>query len=344
MKKMLKITKRGEKISSLQIGIAFFVITLLIVATFVFSLMCGSVEISASDIWKSLAGNVSENARVVYDVRLPRLIIAVMAGAGLAVSGTLLQAVMKNPLTDPGIIGISTAAALVAAVVSGFFPMLFYSIPVFAVIGGVIAYILIYTIAWDGGVQPVRLILVGVALNLIFAGLLQGIAAFSGGGANLTQTQAIVNGSITQKTWADVRLLVSYTVVALAFAIMLFRRCNLLLLDDRTARGLGVNVDRDRFVVAMVGIILAAVATSIVGPIGFVGLLVPHIGRMIVGAGHGALIPFSAMAGAWLLLVSDTIGRTVAYPFEIPAAILMSIIGGPFFIILLKIGGKDYGN
>ena len=103
-------------------------------------------------------------------------------------------------------------------------------------------------------------------------------------------------------------------------------------------------MDRDRFIVAMVGIILAAAATSIVGPIGFVGLLVPHIGRMIVGAGHGALIPFSAMAGAWLLLVSDTIGRVAAYPFEIPAAILMSVIGGPFFIVLLKIGGKDYGN
>ena len=344
MQKILKRNRTSKKISSLRIGAAFLAVTVLILGTFIFSLMSGSVDISMGDIWDSLFGRASENARIVYDVRLPRLIIALMAGAGLAVSGTLLQAVMKNPLTDPGIIGISSAAALVAAVVSGFFPMLFYSIPVFAVLGGMLAYILIYTIAWDGGVQPVRLILVGVALNLIFIGLIQGIAAFPGGGSNLTQTQSIVNGSITQKTWADVRLLTSYTVAALILAVVFFRKCNLLLLDDRTARGLGVNVDRDRFIVAMVGIILAAAATSIVGPIGFVGLLVPHIGRMIVGAGHGALIPFSAMAGAWLLLVSDTIGRVAAYPFEIPAAILMSVIGGPFFIVLLKIGGKDYGN
>lgn len=344
MQKILKRNRTSKKISSLRIGAAFLAVTVLILGTFIFSLMSGSVDISMGDIWDSLFGRASENARIVYDVRLPRLIIALMAGAGLAVSGTLLQAVMKNPLTDPGIIGISSAAALVAAVVSGFFPMLFYSIPVFAVLGGMLAYILIYTIAWDGGVQPVRLILVGVALNLIFIGLIQGIAAFSGGGSNLTQTQSIVNGSITQKTWADVRLLTSYTVAALILAVVFFRKCNLLLLDDRTARGLGVNVDRDRFIVAMVGIILAAAATSIVGPIGFVGLLVPHIGRMIVGAGHGALIPFSAMAGAWLLLISDTIGRVAAYPFEIPAAILMSVIGGPFFIVLLKIGGKDYGN
>ena len=191
-------------------------------------------------------------------MRLPRLLIALLAGAALAVSGTLLQAVMKNPLTDPGIIGISSAAALMAAIISGFFPMLFYSIPIFALMGGVIAYLLIYAIAWDGGVQPVRLILVGVALNLIFMGLTQAILSFGGGGANLTQTQSIVNGSITQKTWSDVRLLAGYTSIALILAVLVFRKCNLLLLDDRTARGLGVNVDRDRFMVAMIGIVLAS--------------------------------------------------------------------------------------
>lgn len=343
MKKMLK--NRGKKsVSAFRTVFAFVVITFLIIVTFVFSLVHGSIEIGMIDIWRSILGDVSENAQIVYDVRLPRLIIAVTVGAGLAVSGTLLQAVMKNPLTDPGIIGISSAAALAAAVVSGFFPMLFYSIPLVALVGGVLAYILIYTIAWDGGTEPVRLILVGVALNLIFMAFIQGIAAFSGGGANLTQTQSIINGSITQKTWADVRLLVSYTSCALIFAFAVFKKCNLLLLDDRTARGLGVNVDRDRFIVAMIGIVLASVATSIVGPIGFVGLLVPHMGRMIVGTGNGVLIPFSALAGGWLLLFSDTIGRTIAYPYEIPAAILMSIIGGPFFIVLLKVGGKNYGN
>lgn len=344
MGRFLSKKKTVKSISRTRIVTAFVLIVALIVITFIVSLMSGSIDISIREIWESVFGKISQNAGVVYDVRLPRLLIALLAGASLAVSGTLLQAVMKNPLTDPGIIGISSAAALMAAIISGFFPMLFYSIPIFALIGGIIAYLLIYTIAWDGGVQPVRLILVGVALNLIFMGLTQAILSFGGGGANLTQTQSIVNGSITQKTWSDVRLLSVYTIIALALAVLVFRKCNLLLLDDRTARGLGVNVDRDRLVVAIIGIVLASVATSIVGPIGFVGLLVPHIGRMIVGAGHGALIPFSALAGAWLLLFSDTVGRVIAYPFEIPAAILMSIIGGPFFIVLLKIGGRNYGN
>lgn len=344
MGKLLNKKKAARTISRTRITVAFILIVVLIIITFIASLMSGSIDISIKEIFDSLLGEMSQNAGVVYDVRLPRLLIALLAGAALAVSGTLLQAVMKNPLTDPGIIGISSAAALMAAIISGFFPMLFYSIPIFALMGGVIAYLLIYAIAWDGGVQPVRLILVGVALNLIFMGLTQAILSFGGGGANLTQTQSIVNGSITQKTWSDVRLLAGYTSIALILAVLIFRKCNLLLLDDRTARGLGVNVDRDRFMVAMIGIVLASVATSIVGPIGFVGLLVPHIGRMIVGARHGALIPFAALAGAWLLLFSDTVGRLIAYPFEIPAAILMSIIGGPFFIVLLKIGGRDYGS
>ena len=344
MGKLLNKKKAARTISRTRITVAFILIVVLIIITFIASLMSGSIDISIKEIFDSLFGEMSQNAGVVYDVRLPRVLIAVLAGAARAVSGTLLQAVMKNPLTDPGIIGISSAAALMAAIISGFFPMLFYSIPIFALMGGVIAYLLIYAIAWDGGVQPVRLILVGVALNLIFMGLTQAILSFGGGGANLTQTQSIVNGSITQKTWSDVRLLAGYTSIALILAVLVFRKCNLLLLDDRTARGLGVNVDRDRFMVAMIGIVLASVATSIVGPIGFVGLLVPHIGRMIVGARHGALIPFAALAGAWLLLFSDTVGRLIAYPFEIPAAILMSIIGGPFFIVLLKIGGRDYGS
>lgn len=344
MVKLLKRNKTVKSVSKLQVGAAFVIIAIFIAVTFIFSLSKGSINISAGDIWNGMHGNVTQNAAVVFSVRLPRLLVAILAGAALAVSGTLLQAVMKNPLTDPGIIGISSAAALMAAIVSGLFPMLFYSIPIFGVVGGIIAYLLIYSIAWDGGVQPVRLILVGVALNLVFTGLTQAIASFSGGGANLTGTQSIVNGNITQKTWEDVRLLAIYTLVGLIFAIAVSRKCNLLLLDDKTARGLGINVDRDRFVVAVIGIVLASIATSIVGIIGFVGLLVPHIGRMIVGSGHGALIPFSALLGAWILLISDTVGRMAAYPYEIPAAVIMAILGGPFFILLLKVGGREYGS
>lgn len=177
---------------------------------------------------------------------------------------------------------------------------------------------------------------------MTFMGVAQGLASMSGAGMSITQS--IVQGNIVQKTWSDVWILAIYVGIGLLLSMFTLQTCNLLSLDDQTARGLGVNVNRDRFIVAFIAILLASVTTSIVGVIGFLGLLVPHVGRLIVGSNHKVLIPFSGLFGAGLLLLSDTIGRTVAYPFEIPAAVIMAMVGGPFFILLMKLGGKSYGN
>lgn len=328
--------------SYIQIAMAFLIILLLLLGLFFLSVNLGSLPIAPMRMIRGLFVEYDPDVATIYDVRFPRIIIAMLGGAALAVSGTMLQAVMKNPLTDPGIIGISSAAALVGVIITGLFPVLYFSIPLISVIGGLVAYLLIYSLAWDGGVIPTRLILVGVALNMTFMGIAQGLAAMSGAGASITQS--IVQGNIVQKSWLDVWLLLTYVGMGLFISLFTARTCNLLSLDDQTARGLGVNVNRDRFLVALIAIILASVTTSIVGIIGFLGLLVPHIGRLIVGSNHKVLIPFSAFFGAWILLLSDTIGRTIAYPYEIPAAVIMAMVGGPFFILLLKIGGKSYGN
>ncbi|MDO5095368.1 MAG: iron ABC transporter permease [Peptostreptococcaceae bacterium] len=328
--------------SYIQIAMAFLIIALLLLGLFFLSVNLGSLPIGPMRMIRGLFVEYDPDVATIYDVRFPRIIIAMLGGAALAVSGTMLQAVMKNPLTDPGIIGISSAAALVGVIITGLFPALYFSIPLISVIGGLVAYLLIYSLAWDGGVIPTRLILVGVALNMTFMGIAQGLAAMSGAGASITQS--IVQGNIVQKSWMDVWLLLAYVGIGLFISLFTARTCNLLSLDDQTARGLGVNVNRDRFLVALIAIILASVTTSIVGIIGFLGLLVPHIGRLIVGSNHKVLIPFSAFFGAWILLLSDTIGRTIAYPYEIPAAVIMAMVGGPFFILLLKIGGKSYGN
>lgn len=322
--------------------VAFLVMIVLLVGLFFLSVNLGSLPIGPVQMLRGLFVEFDPDVATVYDVRFPRIVIAMIGGCALAVSGTMLQAVMKNPLTDPGIIGISSAAALVGVIVTGLFPMLYFSIPLISVLGGLVAYLLIYSLAWDGGVIPTRLILVGVALNMTFTGIAQGLAAM--GGAGMSVIQSIVDGNIVQKTWSDVWMILIYVGIGLFCALFTMQTCNLLSLDDQTARGLGVNVDRDRFIVALIAIVLASVTTSIVGIIGFLGLLVPHIGRLIVGSNHKVLIPFSALFGAWILLLSDTIGRTIAYPYEIPAAVIMAMVGGPFFILLLKWGGKSYGN
>ncbi|MDO4710705.1 MAG: iron ABC transporter permease [Peptostreptococcaceae bacterium] len=338
----MRTKEKNTKIGAGRILFAFLVISAMLVGSFFLSVNLGSLPISPAQMIRGLFIEFDPDVATVYDVRFPRIIIALIGGMALAISGTMLQAVMKNPLTDPGIIGISSAAALVGVIITGLFPSLYFSIPLISILGGLTAYLLIYSLAWDGGVIPTRLILVGVALNMTFMGIAQGLAAM--GGAGMSVTRSIVDGNIVQKTWSDVRLLAVYVGIGIFLTAFTARTCNLLSLDDQTARGLGVNVNRDRFLIALIAILLASVTTSIVGVIGFLGLLVPHIGRMIVGSDHKVLLPFSGLFGAWLLLLSDTIGRTIAYPYEVPAAVIMAMVGGPFFILLLKLGGKNYGN
>lgn len=328
--------------SILKLTLSFAISLVILLVLFHVAVGTGSLAVTPKELFNGLFIESTPEVETVYDVRFPRIFIAIIGGMALAVSGTLLQAVMKNPLTDPGIIGISSSAALVASIVTSLFPMFFFLTPLFSVLGGIIAYFLIYTLAWDGGANPTKLILVGVALNMTFLGIAQGIGAM--GGAGMSTVQSIVSGNIVQKSWADVHVLSTYAGFGLFLALLTARSCNLLALDDKTSRGLGVNVDRDRFLVALVAIILASITTSIVGVIGFLGLLVPHISRLVVGSNHRVLIPFSAIVGASILLLSDTIGRSLFYPYEVPAAVIMSIIGGPFFIALLKLGGKRYGN
>ncbi len=326
----------------LKISLSFLITMLLLLILILYSVKTGSVKVSASQLFRGLFISYDASVAAIYDLRFPRIIIALLAGAALAVSGTMLQAVMKNPMTDPGIIGISSAASLVGVVMTTFLPQFYYLTPFFSIFGGLLAYFLIYTLAWDGGVRPIRLILVGVALNMTFIGISESVKQMIGG--RLTQTQSIIAGNIAQKTWSDVSLLAIYVTIFLVLALFTIKTCNLLTLEDKTIRSLGVNVDRDRFLVALIAIILASITTAVVGVIGFVGLLVPHIGRLLVSGDHKFLMPYSALLGAFLLLLSDTFGRIIAYPFEIQAAIIMSVVGGPFFILLLKAGGKDYGN
>jgi iron complex transport system permease protein len=251
----------------------------------------------------------------------------------------LFQAVLKNPLADPGIIGISSGASFAAVLVMMFAPMLYFYTPLFACLGGVVAFALVYGLSWKGGLSPLRIILVGVAVNALFAGL---SSAFGAAGASGGVT-SIVNGSIAMKTWQDVQTLAPYTAVGLVLSLLCIHSCNMLQLEDRTARGLGVNVNRARLLVSGVAVLLASISTAIVGPISFLGLVVPHIGRILVGSDHKALVPYCMLLGAFVFLAADTIGRTIAAPSEISAAIIMSVIGGPFFIFLLR-RSKNYAR
>lgn len=322
--------------------LSFIITAAGLIVLFLFAVNTGSLKVSPVELLKGLFIEYNPNVATIFDLRFPRIFIAMLGGAATAVSGVLLQAVMKNPLADPGIIGVNSGASLAAVLITAFFPSLYFFTPLFAFIGGMVAFLLVYSLSYKGGLSPLRIILVGVAVNAMFTGLMS--AFNSGTGSNYSGVASIVNANITMKTWDDFRTFLIYSVIGLIASLFVTGQCNLLALEDKTARSLGVNVTRSRIVISIIAVLLAGIATAVIGPISFLGLIVPHIARLLVGSNHKALIPYTVLLGAFTLLLADTLGRTIAAPYEISASVIMSVIGGPFFIILLRRSKNGYGK
>lgn len=321
---------------------SFILLFFMTLALFLFSVNQGSLHVSYGELLHGLFVEYNETVATIYDLRFPRIIIALLAGAALAVSGVLFQAVMKNPLADSGIIGISAGAGCAAVVITAFFPMLYFFSPLFAFLGGLLACGLVYWLSWKDGFSPLRLILVGVAVNAVFTGLLQACGAMTS--STVSGVASIVDANIAMKTWSDVHLLAWYVIIGLIAAIFVHKMANLLALEDKTVRSLGINVTYIRLAISLVAVLLASITTAVCGTVSFIGLIVPHMGRLLVGSDHKYLIPFSCLLGAFIMLAADTVGRLIASPYEISAAIIMSVVGGPFFIFLLRRSDKNYGG
>lgn len=308
---------------------AFVVTGLLLIATILFSINTGSLSISGANI------------DIIMDLRIPRILISIVGGAGIAVSGVLLQAVMKNPLADPGILGISAGSSLSAILITGLVPSMYFLTPIFSFIGGVVACFLVYTLSWKDGLSAFRIILVGITINTVFVALIDCAESLMGGNNALA---SFTESRLSMKGWDDFYMLLTYSVVFVVLGVLLASRCDLLALEDRTVGSLGINVTALRIKVSAVAVFLAAICTSVLGTVSFLGLLAPYIGRMLVGSGHKTLIPYSMIAGALLMLLADTTGRTIAAPNEISAAVIMAVIGGSCFIVLLRRASGSYGR
>lgn len=314
--------------------VSFITVIVLLFVMIVFSATTGSIQMGFFEFIGALFGESNSSMEAIRDLRFPRIIVALFAGAALSVSGVLLQSVMRNPLADAGIIGISSGAAFVQLFIISFFPALFFMTPLFAFMGGAFACFLVFALSWKSGLSPLKLILVGIAINAMFTGLAEAFISF-GGSLNVSAA-SVVGSNLTLKTWKDVTTITTYGSIGLIASLALFSWCNLLVLQDKTAKSIGFNVTRARLLIASVAVLLSAISVVVAGVISFVGLLVPHIARRLVGYDHKVLIPFTALSGALLILLADTIGRTIVAPLEIPASTIMAIIGGPFLIFLLR--------
>ena len=313
--------------AALKVTLAFVVTAALLVVFMLLAANIGGIKVSFVQMLRGLFVEYDEDVAIIVQLRFPRIFVAILGGMAMAVAGVITQAVMKSPLADPGIIGITAGSQFVAVLVTAFAPALGYLSPLFSFAGGV------YALSWKGGLSPVRLILVGIAVDALFTGLSTAFNQMTGG--SYSGAASIVESNISLKDWEDVLTLAIYVAVGAVGCLFCLKKCNLLGLSDRLACSLGVNVARTRLEVSVVAVFLASAATAVVGSIGFLGLIVPHIARLIVGNDHKKLIPYSALLGALFFLVADTVGRWIAYPYEIGVNIIMSIVGGPLFIILL---------
>ena len=303
------------------------------------SLVLGAVDISLAEVIGVFTGSAAETtSRIVLDARLPRALCAILAGCNLAVAGVLLQSVTRNPLADPGLIGITAGAGMAATVVLAVLPGLAVLLPVAAFIGAMVSAVFVYAVSWrpGGGASPVRMILAGVAVNAILGaviGLL--ITAFAD---RIPAVMFWTAGSFNGRGWSHFQLMLPYTILGLVIAAGLVRSIRVLELGDDAAASMGVRVERTRLLAFASASLLAGSAASIAGLVGFIGLVVPHLVRLILGSNR-LVMPIAAIAGASVLLWSDLVARTVLAPSELPVGVVTGLIGGPYFIYLLYRSG-----
>lgn len=342
-KAKFKKNKRNRTGNSLlKISLVWSVLIAGIAGMFLISVVMGSSHLSLTEIFQAFLDEGKNTVKViVMQLRIPRALATLMVGACLSTGGALLQAVMKNPLADPGSIGVSAGASTAAITILLIYPSLTYSVPLFAFGGAALACVLIYVMAWKGGVDPIRIILSGVAVNSV----LGGYSAFLQlqNADNLSGVLAFMNGSFAGITWTDLSVISMYAAFGLLISFVCIKNANALQLGDEMARNLGVRVNASRVVLSAVAAFLAAATVAKVGMIGFVGLVAPHIARMLVGSDYKVLVPTSMLTGGLMVMLADTVGRTIWPGTEIPVGVMMSVFGGPFFLYMLRKRGNFNG-
>lgn len=313
-----------------------FLFLLLAVGGMLLSLTKGALYISLNDIISAIASDSSGGAnwQVIWNIRLPRTLVGALVGINLALAGAILQGVMKNPLADPHIIGISSGAGLAGVTIMILFPHKEYLVTPAAFIGAMLSALVIYTLAWKGGIRPVRIILAGVAVSAFLNSGISALMVFYSDRVHGALMWMV--GGLSARSWPHLEIILPYTILGGILALLGAVRLNLLNLGDEVARGLGLNVEVWRIAMTAVAALLAASAVSVVGLLGFVGLIVPHAARLLIGSDYRFLLPASAILGVAVVTLSDTLARVAFSPIEIPVGIIMAFVGAPFFLYLLR--------
>ncbi|MDU5696704.1 MAG: Fe(3+) dicitrate ABC transporter permease subunit FecD [Haemophilus parainfluenzae] len=308
-------------------AIGFYVITLsLMVLLFGLSIRLGTYTLSFEEIWAAFQPD-DKNYFTLMEYRLPRAVLAILLGGALAISGVLVQSVVRNPLASPDILGINNAAGLVAVSVLMFLPNLaFYWMPIFAFLGGVLSFVILWIVC-GFNFRPIKMAIIGVALSALWAAISHYLM--------LTNPVVWLTGSLWGRSWSYLNVVLPWLVVLLPLPFIFCRDLDTLGLGENKASTLGVTVNKVQISVLVLAVALSTTAVAICGPIAFLGLVAPHLARRLVGGRHRTLLPAALIIGALLLQLSDILARVIDPPTELPAGILTAIIGAPYFFYLL---------
>lgn len=317
------------------------VLLILIIVTAVISMGMGAAALSYGRLIPTLLGEGTfKEEFVLFSIRLPRILITVLAGMALALSGAILQGITRNDLADPGIIGINSGAGVAVAIFFLFFPIepgsFVYMLPLVAFFGAILTVCCIYLFSYtkNSGLEPVRLVLVGIGFSMALSGAM--IVLISS--AEREKVDFIAQwlaGNIWGTDWPFIWALLPWLVILIPFTLYKANRLNLLGISEPAAIGVGVSIEKERIILLITAVALAASAVSVTGGISFIGLMAPHIAKTLVGPRNQLFIPLAILIGGWLLLFADTIGRNLIEPNGIPAGIMVAFIGAPYFMYLL---------
>lgn len=322
---------RASHVSFRAIG--FYAVTLsLMVLLFGLSIRLGTYTLSFEEIWAAFQPD-DKNYFTLMEYRLPRAVLAILLGGALAISGVLVQSVVRNPLASPDILGINNAAGLVAVSVLMFLPNLaFYWMPIFAFLGGVLSFVILWIVC-GFNFRPIKMAIIGVALSALWAAISHYLMLTNP--VEINTAMLWLTGSLWGRSWSYLNVVLPWLIVLLPLPFIFCRDLDTLGLGENKASTLGVTVNKVQISVLVLAVALSTTAVAICGPIAFLGLVAPHLARRLVGGRHRTLLPAALIIGALLLQLSDILARVIDPPTELPAGILTAIIGAPYFFYLL---------
>jgi len=316
---------------------------LVFIVMFGLSMVFGAADISIKDVWLALSSSsVNEQISIIRDIRLPREIAAAFVGAALSVSGAIMQGMTRNPLADPGLLGLTSGANAALAVTIAFIPSVNYlGITIACFIGAAVGAILVFGIAAikRGGFSPLRIVLAGAAVSAFLYAIGEGVGIYFKISKDVSMWTA---GGMVGTSWEQLQIIVPFIVGGIFIALLLSRQLTILSLNEEVAVGLGQQTSKVKTILFIVMILLAGASVALVGNMVFIGLMIPHIVRGVVGTDYRYIIPMSAITGAAFMLLADTLARTVNAPYETPIAAIVSMIGLPFFLVIVRKGGKTF--